>query len=68
MRTLKVQVMTDTSIQQGYTQDAYSQPRYSGGAKRRRYFIFLVALMQPFLAWWLSYSLISTKTIVDNSL
>ncbi|XP_077285708.1 yip1d-interacting factor 1 [Arctopsyche grandis] len=67
MRTLKVQILADPSIQHGYTQDTYGQPRHTGGAKRKRYFIFLIALMQPFLSWWLSYHLVPTKSIVESN-
>lgn len=48
MRTLRVQIMPHSEVEDGHTR----------GTKRSLYFILSVSLVQPLLMWWLSSSII----------
>ncbi|XP_060521189.1 protein YIF1B [Cylas formicarius] len=44
----------------------YYSPGNAAGHKRRLYFMFFVAVMQPLLSWWLSYHLVQTGEGSNN--
>lgn len=52
VRTLRVKVLPETTQQSSYYGE---MPTY--GNKRRLYFLVFVAIIQPILAWWLSFHL-----------
>jgi len=65
LRSLKAKVSHERSPSTTQTYDVYGNPQsteqqydYSVGRKRKLYFLFLVAGLQPFLAFWLSMHLI----------
>jgi len=65
LRSLKAKVSHERSSTTQATYDMYGNPLsneqqydYSIGRKRKLYFLFLVAGMQPFLSFWLSMHLI----------
>lgn len=60
VRTLKAKVLPETT-QANYYGDT---PTY--GNKRRLYFLVFVAIIQPVLAWWLSFHLCGTVTSVPK--
>lgn len=76
LRALKGKIQSDSAVSHdssaatlGY--DAYGQPQpthtsnnYNAGKKRKLYFLFLVAGLQPLLSFWLSLHLIPSANKV----
>lgn len=63
VRSLKVQVLTETSVQET---SYYGAQQPSAGHKRRLYFLLFVAAVQPFLSWWLSYHLLPLELVLPK--
>lgn len=64
VRTLKAQVLVESNTQPG---GYYGGPVPTSGNKRRLYFLLFVAAVQPVLAWWLSFHLISNPVIPEKA-
>ncbi|XP_018335048.1 protein YIF1B-B [Agrilus planipennis] len=58
IRTLRVQVLSETSTQQS---QYYGSNYPTVGNKRRLYFLLFVAGLQPILSWWLSFHLLAKE-------